>query len=169
MVNRILAGKHPDTGSVGLWISKPGKDARTATSTDDFLFESSKFLNRPYAKFTVGNTFMRGPVVSTLNFADGTSKDRYILSNDFFHGLNFVPVFTVQYAGDMSEPWADSVRIAIRNGGSTGVQLFSYYTNDPNKTPIAGTVVSGYDPATGVYTQTNTKHSTFSIYRIPLV
>lgn len=168
MTNRVLMGKHPDSGTVGLWISKPGKDARTSTVADDFLFDPSKYLNRPYVKFTAG-VFSRGAFVQTISFLDGTKADSYLWDAGFVHGLGYVPFFTVQRGGDVTDPWADATRISLGLNGqsTTGYSMFRYNGSDPTKTPIAGTISSGYDPVTQTYTF-NVTHSIVSVYRIPL-
>lgn len=167
MTNRILAGKHPDTGEIGLWISKATKNARTSTNTDDFLFDPSKYLSRPYVRFTVG-AFSRGAFRSTVTFSDGTKGDRYDWNADFVHGLLYVPLYVVQLGKDVGEPWADAAKIALPlpDPGGQGIAMFTYAASDPSKTPII--VTSGYNVTTQTYTPPGVTRTSVAIYRVPL-
>lgn len=137
MVERVLLGRHPDTGDVGLWVTRPTKNARTSTNLDDFLVHPDKVNQRPFARIAPVK-FTRGAFVRTITYSDGTKGDEYIWRADYYHNFGYVPIILVQLesnTGGVSyqrPPWVDAAHIYI----SPYVAVpYTYATGSPS-TPI---------------------------------
>lgn len=141
MVERVLLGKHPDTGVVGLWVSRPTKNARTSTDLADFLVHPDKINQRPFLRYTPIK-WARGSFVGTTTFSDGTKADNYNWTADFYHNFGYVPVVVTEMGTNTPQnPWIDAAKISP---GVMTMYVYRYNAGSPN-TPIAGTQVNGPD------------------------
>lgn len=173
MVDRIIIGKHPDTSVMGMWISKPGFDARTDTNTDNFHFDPSKYLNRPFARLAIAS-FTRGAYAGQLADGSGGFYNYYRWEFSFYHGLGYVPVFTCQIDNFVSAISADTsylkcyLKTNFTVSGATNVET-------DGKRNSGGTMVTPLD-ATNWYWDAPTNKIVFkkatpsniAVYRIPL-
>jgi hypothetical protein len=167
MVDRILIGKRPSDGVVGMWISKPTKDI-SSTNPDDFLFDPSKYLARAYMRLSPVS-YTEGAFYRTVTYADGTKSDDYFRECLMPLPFGYVPLVIAQIEpnlpimADGVSYTASAIRIKL-NASSA----FRYAAGDASKTPIAGSIVSGYNVTTHVYTPTTPTKTTFIVYRNPL-
>lgn len=137
MVERVLLGKHPDTGTVGLWVSRPTKNARTSTDVADFLVHPDKINQRPFLRYEPIK-FSRGAFKFTRTYNSDTQRaDTHTWEASYYHSFGYVPVaVAVPGANTTGEPWLDAARVVIPLGD---FEPYRYVTGDASKTPIAGT------------------------------
>lgn len=173
MAERVILGKHPDTGVIGLWISKAGINARTETNTDNFLFDPSKYLARPFARGLI-TTFTRGAYLGSQAYGVGTYRRFYKWNFSFVHGLTYVPVFSAQSGPVCWQPWCDSTTFNCEANGfltiyGEGVVPDAEWST---ATPGTGVIVTPhedarwrYDVPTGLLVSKSTIPAAFAIYR----
>lgn len=112
MVARVIIGKHPDTSTVGMWISKSGANAQTSTSDDDFLFSPSKYMSRLYAR-VMGTQFTDPQFTRRITFSDGSYQDSYRWTYKFAHGLTYVPAAQILNPSYLEDPYIDNVAVTL--------------------------------------------------------
>ncbi|MDB5597367.1 MAG: hypothetical protein JWM36_4328 [Hyphomicrobiales bacterium] len=169
MADRIIIGKHPDTATPGMWISKPGYDARIDSNTDHFLFDPSKYNSRPFARLTVGS-FTRGAFLFRQTASDGSYWDLYQWDFIFNHSLGFVPQYTCQVDSLLRFVYADTaaLRSRLATGKPNDGEYSHYYNANGTFNSYQNNGSWYYDVATDRMFLTKANPSNISVFRNPL-
>lgn len=111
-VDRVLMGDQPTFGE-GFYVTKPGIDVTTSTSTDDFIFNSNQNV------FKIAKEgFLESPAMSLSDPGVGTYNNT-AASTFALHNLNFIPAILV-YLAQSGQPYIPLPYTSVVASGTAG-------------------------------------------------
>jgi hypothetical protein len=111
MPSRIVLGNRG--ADTGLWISKPGKDALTATAEEDYLVNNSRLNTQPVMKGILQNptVYYQGTTRSTgstgVYVCDEYGSNIYNCSENYSAGKQWAYWYTRWYDGRQIYGWCN--------------------------------------------------------------